>query len=88
MLTRVNLDLVRAVFLIILLVFSAVAGDISAANVLAVPESLIFLLRCRTHLPIPVNVRVDPKRLILLFRCQSCLTIAVPPGWIVIPEVD
>ncbi|GFO03056.1 hypothetical protein PoB_002956100 [Plakobranchus ocellatus] len=88
MLARVNFDLVREVFLVILLVFSAVAGDISAANVLAVSKRLIFLLRCQTHLPIPVNVRADPKRLILLFRCQSYLTIAVPPRWIVVLGVD
>ncbi|GFO40480.1 hypothetical protein PoB_006698500 [Plakobranchus ocellatus] len=84
MLARVILDLVRAVFLVMLLVFSVVAGDMCAVNVLAALGRLILLLRYQTHLPIPVNVRAGPRRLMLLFRCHSCLTIAVPPRWIVV----
>ncbi|GFN90996.1 hypothetical protein PoB_001750200 [Plakobranchus ocellatus] len=62
MLARVNLDLVRAAFLVILLVFSAVARDMSAVNVRAAPGRQMLLLWCQSYL----HIAVPPKWIVIL----------------------
>ncbi|GFO08881.1 hypothetical protein PoB_003538600 [Plakobranchus ocellatus] len=62
MLARVNLDLVRAVFLVMLLAFSAVARDMSAVNVRAAPGRQVLLLWCQSYL----HIAVPPKWTVIL----------------------
>ncbi|GFO20092.1 reverse transcriptase [Plakobranchus ocellatus] len=71
MLARVILDLVRAVFLIMLLVFSAVGRDMSAVNVRAVPGRQILLLWCQSCL----IIAVPPRWIVILgvhLKIESC----------------